>query len=68
MKEPTFEQSLERLETIIDLLENPETPLEKSMEFFEEGTKLAALCDKKLKTAEQKIIDLGTILNGGVAE
>ena len=50
-----FEQSLERLETIVDEMESGELSLEAMIKHFEEGSKLAALCSKKLTEVEQKI-------------
>ena len=38
--EKTFEDALQRLEEIAQLLENEETPLEDSIQLFEEGLSL----------------------------
>lgn len=54
-KNPNFEEALTRLEDIVHLLENGESPLDKSLELFEEGVKLVKLCGTKLDEAEQKI-------------
>ena len=57
-----FEMTLKRLEEIVEKLENENTPLEKSVELFEEGKKLSSKCLKRLKEIEQKvkiIIDKG---------
>lgn len=53
--EITFEQALLKLENIVKQLESGETELEKSMQLFEEGVKLSALCSSLLKSAEQKV-------------
>jgi exodeoxyribonuclease VII small subunit len=50
-----FEKSLERLETIVDEMEGGELALEEMIKHFEEGSKLVALCSKKLTEVEQKI-------------
>lgn len=54
-KEMTFEAALKRLEEIVVLLENGETPLEDSLKLFQEGAGLAAFCEEKLKKAEQTV-------------
>ena len=54
-KEISFENALDRLEEIVDLLESGENPLEKSLELFEEGVKLVKLCNKKLDNVENSV-------------
>ena len=53
--EKTFEDALQRLEEIAQLLENEETPLEDSIQLFEEGIELKDFCEEKLKSAKLKI-------------
>lgn len=55
MKNMTYEEALNKLEKIVATLEEGSLPLDKSMELFEEGTKLSAFCEKCLNEAEQKI-------------
>jgi exodeoxyribonuclease VII small subunit len=52
---PDFETALKRLEDLVKELEKPDLPLEKSMELFQEGTKLVALCRGILDQAEQEV-------------
>ena len=54
-KSPSFEKSLARLEAIVADMESGKLGLEKMMESFEEGSKLAQLCAKKLNEVERKI-------------
>lgn len=54
-KELTFEENLEKLENIVKKLENGETSLDDAINEFTEAMKLAEICDKKLKNAEEKI-------------
>lgn len=54
MENITFEQALTRLDEISKIL-NSGASLEKSMELYEEGTRLASFCAKKLNDAEQKL-------------
>ncbi len=54
-KEPSFEESLERLEEIVDKLEGDDLSLEDSLALFEEGMKLAQECGRRLDAAEKKV-------------
>ena len=53
--EPTFEESLARLEKIVQSMESGELSLEKMMAGFEEGTGLVKLCSQRLNEVEKKI-------------
>ncbi|MBN2310916.1 MAG: exodeoxyribonuclease VII small subunit [Candidatus Hydrogenedentes bacterium] len=55
MAEPKFEKDLEKLEKIVEALEEGELSLDDSLRRFEEGIKLAKRCDKALGDAEKKI-------------
>lgn len=63
-KKMSFEASMERLETIVSLLERGEAPLEESIALFEEGTKLIAGCTKLLDSARQKVVKLSKGADG----
>ncbi len=54
-KEIKFEAALKRLEDIVSKLEEGDLELEKSIELFEEGIRMAKGCQKKLDEAEKKI-------------
>lgn len=54
----TFEDAMKRIEEIVSVLENGNSSLDKSLELFEEATKLCAFCNKRLETAEQKVKSL----------
>ena len=54
-EEPTFEKSVERLEDLIQAMENGNTPLADLVAKFEEGSKLLNQCRAQLKEAELKI-------------
>lgn len=56
--EPTFEESVERLEALIEAMENGDTPLADLVAKFEEGSKLLKNCQAQLKEAELKIEQL----------
>ena len=57
-EEPTFEKSVERLEGLIEAMENGDTPLADLVAKFEEGSKLLNHCQTQLKEAELKIEQL----------
>ncbi len=50
-----FEQALAELEKIVKQLEAGNLSLEKSLELFERGVKLARMCKEKLTAAELKV-------------
>lgn len=51
----SFEDALKKLEKIVSQLEKEDVPLEKAIDFYEEGMKLSKLCDDKLSSAQEKI-------------
>lgn len=55
MSELKFEDALTRLEQIVQKLEQGESSLGESLVLFEEGVKLAKICNKRLDDAEAKI-------------
>ncbi len=52
---PTFEDSVARLEALIEAMENGDTPLAELVAQFEEGSKLLKDCQAQLTEAELKI-------------
>jgi len=63
MKNMTYEEALSKLEKIVEKLEEGSLSLDKSMELFEEGTRLSVFCEKCLNEAEQKITQLKEVEN-----
>ena len=53
-----FEEALKKLEAIVETMEAEDLPLETLLARFEEGTKLAKVCQTKLSEAEVKIQQL----------
>jgi exodeoxyribonuclease VII small subunit len=51
----TFEEALDRLESVVRELESGKLPLEKALELFEKGIALSGICSEQLKEAERKI-------------
>ena len=52
---PKFEDSLQRLENIVDELEKGNVPLEQALKLFEEGLELSTSCRRELEDAEGKV-------------
>jgi len=58
MKEQTFEQALEHLETLVRELENGEIELNDAVTKYNEGMKLSKYCHDLLKDAEGVIVKM----------
>ena len=59
-----FEEALKKLETIVTAMEAEDLPLETLLAKYEEGTRLAKVCQDKLAEAELKIQQLETTATG----
>ena len=53
--ELSFEEAMQRLETLVDSMEQGDIPLADLVAKFEEGSKLLEACRGRLKDAELKI-------------
>jgi exodeoxyribonuclease VII small subunit len=53
-----FEDALKKLEGIVEAMESEDLPLEALLARYEEGTRLAKICQEKLAEAELKIRQL----------
>ena len=60
----TFEQSLRRLEEIVEKLEQGDVPLEDSIKMYEEGLALSKECVEKLTQAELTLKRLSKDMKG----
>jgi exodeoxyribonuclease VII small subunit len=67
-KQPSFEQSMERLEKIIASLEKGDAPLQDALRLFEEGAGLLRSCTEILDQAEQTIVTLQKGMSGAPVE
>jgi len=63
-KDLSFEEALKKLEGIVESMESDELPLETLLARFEEGTRLAKVCQSKLTEAELKIQELEANTSG----
>lgn len=55
MAKEKFEDALGRLDELVRRMEAGDMTLEESLKAFEEGTRLARLCAKKLDEAERRV-------------
>jgi len=62
-----FEEAMKRLETIVDAMESDELPLEELLARYEEGVRLARVCQSKIADAELKIQQLEKNAQGVLA-
>jgi exodeoxyribonuclease VII small subunit len=60
----SFEEALKKLETIVEAMESEDLPLENLLAQYEEGTRLAKVCQEKLAEAEVKIQQLEKTTSG----
>jgi exodeoxyribonuclease VII small subunit len=51
----SFEEAMEKLEAIVSKLEEGEVPLEKAINYYQEGMKLSKICSDKLENAQEKM-------------
>jgi exodeoxyribonuclease VII small subunit len=54
-KDPTFEERLARLQSIVTALESGNTPLAESVALYKEGLAHASACRKQLEQARHDI-------------
>jgi exodeoxyribonuclease VII small subunit len=54
-RKKTFEESLEELEQVVEKIESGDLPLDKCLDEYEKGIKLADFCARELDAAEKRI-------------
>lgn len=54
----TFEQALQRLEALVETLEDETAGLDEALRAYEEGVLLARFCLERLDTAELRVQEL----------
>lgn len=67
-KRLTFEESLIRLEELVDILENGDISLEEAINYYKEGIELSSFCSKELEEAEKQLIMLQKNVEGKYIE
>lgn len=66
--ELTFEESLKRLEEIVETLETGNAPLEESIKLYEEGMALSKSCMTRLSDAKLKLKKIQKNAGGALEE
>ena len=64
----TFEESMQRLEQIVRIMERGEAPLEESLKLFQEGTELVRKCGKLLDEAQLQVTKIMAASDGSPVE
>lgn len=64
--EETFEQSLGKLEKIVERLEQGDVPLEESLRLYEDGVALSRRCAEKLQQVELVLKKLERDVDGSL--
>ncbi len=54
-KKLSLEEAFEKLETVIETLERPETSLEESFQAYKEGVSLVQLCNEQIDRVEKEV-------------
>ena len=58
IKKTSFEESINRLEELVDKMESGESSLEQNLEWFEEGMDLIKTCQTHLVDADKRVQEL----------
>ena len=58
MKANSFEESINRLEELVDKMESGESSLEQNLKWFEEGMDLIKTCQTHLVDADKRVQEL----------
>ncbi|MCD8398403.1 MAG: exodeoxyribonuclease VII small subunit [Lachnospiraceae bacterium] len=58
--EDTLEESFEKLDSLLERMEDRELPLEEAFSLYQQGLELMKSCNEKIDTVEKKI----QVLNG----
>lgn len=57
-EEKTLEEAFAQLDVLAEKLENRETSLEESFQYYKEGMELLKYCSTKLDTVEKKMLQM----------
>ena len=64
IKKNSFEESINRLEELVDKMESGKSTLEQNLEWFEEGMDLIKTCQTHLVDADKRVQKLITTSKG----
>ena len=65
-KKPSFEEDLARLEALAEQMEQGEMPLEKLLDAYEKGAKLAKSLEDRLKAAAARLHEVSQRKDGSL--
>ena len=57
-KDLSFEEAMENLEAIVEKLEEGEVPLEKAIQYYQDGMQLSKVCGDKLSSVEKQMTQI----------
>ena len=66
MESLTFEEAYAQLEAAVTALQDGQMPLERALQYYEEGMKLAQYCNELLQKAELRVQQLSVDNQGAV--
>ena len=66
MESLTFEEAYTQLETAVTALQDGQMPLERALQYYEEGMKLAQYCNELLQKAELRVQQLSVDTQGEI--
>jgi exodeoxyribonuclease VII small subunit len=64
METLTFEDAYARLEAAVSALQDGQMPLERALQYYEEGMRLAQYCNELLQKAELRVQQLSVDSQG----
>lgn len=59
-KKLSFEEAMNKLEGIVERLEEGDVPLEEAIAIYKEGMEISKLCHDKLKNVEEQLAQIIT--------
>jgi exodeoxyribonuclease VII small subunit len=62
----SFEDAMDRLESIVSAMEGERMPLEEMVQSYEDGARLLQLCRQRIDTARQRVEQITQDLDGRV--
>lgn len=62
--EPSFEEAMERLDRIVQEMEEERLPLEEMVKTYEEGVRLLAQCRVRIDQARLRVEKINNVLDG----
>ena len=67
-KDLSFEEAIQKLESILKKLESEETPLDQMIDLYEKANTLTNICKAKLEAADKRMTELVKDQNNNFSE